>query len=109
MGPRRIVFGFAMLSAAFPEAPQYVISTYAGGAPLAAPAADWDVSLTADAAGNQYIAGQNTVFKRDLNEVITRIAGNSQPGYSGDGGPAVDAQLNPPWGVAVDATGSVFI
>ena len=37
------------------------------------------------------------------------MAGNTTTGYSGDGGPAVDAQLNLPQCVAVDAAGNVYI
>ena len=40
---------------------------------------------------------------------ITTIAGNGTPGYSGDGGPATAAVLNSPEGVAVDASGDLFI
>lgn len=105
----RIVFTLALLSAVFLQAQPYSISTYAGGSPLAAPAANWDVSLTTDGAGNQYFSSYETVFKRDATGNWTRIAGNSRPGYSGDGGPAVDAELFEPWSVAVDRSGNVFI
>jgi hypothetical protein len=42
-------------------------------------------------------------------QIITTIAGNGGFGYSGDGGPATDATLILPQGVAVDASGNVFI
>ena len=41
--------------------------------------------------------------------VITRVAGISAPGYSGDGGPAIDAQLSRPGGLALDGAGNLFI
>jgi sugar lactone lactonase YvrE len=41
--------------------------------------------------------------------VISTVAGNGNPGYSGDGGPAASAMLNYPTGVAVDAAGNLFI
>jgi hypothetical protein len=39
---------------------------------------------------------------------INAFAGNGTIGYSGDNGPAVSAQLNQPWGVAVDAAGNLI-
>jgi hypothetical protein len=41
--------------------------------------------------------------------VITTVAGNGAFGFSGDGVPATSAELNGPWGVAVDASGNLFI
>lgn len=41
--------------------------------------------------------------------IITTIAGNGQAGFSGDGGPALNASLNQPEGIAVDARGNLFI
>ncbi len=40
---------------------------------------------------------------------IETIAGDGTAGYSGDGGPATAAELNGPWGLAVDPSGDVFI
>ena len=39
----------------------------------------------------------------------TVIAGDGPDGYSGDGGPATDAAMSSPFGVAVDARGDLFI
>ena len=41
--------------------------------------------------------------------IITTIAGTGQAGYSGDGGPAVDAQLQAPAGLAFDPSGELVI
>jgi DNA-binding beta-propeller fold protein YncE len=41
--------------------------------------------------------------------IITTIAGNGEPGYSGDGGPAVRASLNEPYGIAIDRAGHIFV
>jgi hypothetical protein len=57
-----------------------------------------------------YIADTgNNRIRRVSNGIITTIAGNGFLGYSGDGGPATSAQLNTPWGVAVDPSGNVYI
>ena len=41
--------------------------------------------------------------------VITRVAGTGTPGNTGDDGPATDAQLHEPVGVAVTADGGFLI
>ena len=80
-------------------AQQYSISTVAGGAPPATPAAAASVSLgqpgrvALDASGNLYFSASNCVFKIDAHGTVTLIAGNSRAGFSGDGGLAVNAQL----------------
>ena len=51
----------------------------------------------------------NCVFRLDRSGVITRVAGISAPGYSGDGGPAIYAQLSRPGGLALDGAGNLFI
>ena len=40
---------------------------------------------------------------------IYTVAGIDTWGYSGDGGLAIDAQINAPWGTAVDAQGNLYI
>ena len=40
---------------------------------------------------------------------ISTIAGNGVTGYSGDGGSAIDAELNDPNGVALDSAGNLYI
>ncbi len=40
---------------------------------------------------------------------VTTIAGNGQPGYTGDGGQAINAQLNEPTDVHVTSTGVIYI
>ena len=62
-----------------------------------------------DASGNLYFTSQNCVFRLDTSGVLTLVAGNSRPGYSGDGGPATAAQFNQPEGVAVDPSGNVYV
>ncbi len=93
---------------------QYTISTVAGGAPPPTPVPALSTSIgqtrkLAVASGGIYFSGGNSVFRVDGSGTLTLIAGNSRAGFSGDGGPAVNAQLNSPQGVAVDSAGNVYI
>jgi YD repeat-containing protein len=67
--------------------------------------------VAVDAAGNIFIAdyGNNRIRKVDASGIITTVAGTGTSGYSGDGGPATEARLNYPDGIAVDAAGNIFI
>lgn len=69
------------------------------------------VAVAVDAAGNLYIADMlnHRVRRVGPNGIITTVAGNGRPGFSGDGGPAASGQLNFPSGLAVDAAGNLFI
>jgi len=42
-------------------------------------------------------------------QIISTVGGTGEPGYGGDGGPAIHAQFNDPRHVAVDAAGNVFV
>jgi hypothetical protein len=67
--------------------------------------------IAVDSLGNIYLADHDNsvVRKVDTFGIITTIAGNLTYGYSGDGGPAVNAQLNQPNSVAVNSLGELFI
>jgi hypothetical protein len=100
---------------------QCVISTIAGGAPPPTPTAGTSASIggpahvTTDASGNIYFTSLNCIFKLDQNGMLTRIAGTSRAAYSGDGGPAINAQLDffsnqyASAGLAVDGAGNLYI
>jgi sugar lactone lactonase YvrE len=67
-------------------------------------------NVTVDAAGNFYIVDQkHHVIRKVANGVITTVAGNGTPGYSGDNGLAVNAQLFAPTAAAFDSSGSLYI
>ncbi len=68
-------------------------------------------SVAFDAIGNLYIADRsnNRIRKVDTNGIVTTVAGKSGSGYSGDGGAATNASLYFPSGVALDASGNLYI
>ncbi len=52
----------------------------------------------------------HSVWRMDLDtKMLEHIAGTGEKGYSGDGGPAVDATMNGPKGIAVAADGSIYV
>ena len=67
--------------------------------------------VTVDAAGNMFIADlhNNKIRKVAADGIITTVAGNFFPGFSGDGGAATSASLNSPACVTLDAAGNLFI
>src|SRR5262245_328532 len=64
-----------------------------------------------DASGNLYFADHDNhmVMRLSPDGILTVVAGNGRPGFSGDGGPATSASLNEPAGVALDAAGNLYI
>jgi uncharacterized protein (TIGR03437 family) len=60
--------------------------------------------------GSLYIAdSSNNRIRKVSGGVITTVAGTGTPGFSGDNGPAISAQLTDPEGVAVDSAGNLYI
>src|SRR5208282_5812032 len=68
--------------------------------------------VAVDAVGDLFFAddGNNRVREvvKATGDIIT-VAGNGTTGYSGDNGPATDAELDGPFRVAVDSAGDVFV
>lgn len=106
--------------------PDGVITTFAGGgsalgdggpAALARLAHPADVAVGPD--GSVYIADAGMPDRSDPaahrirrvlpDGTIVTVAGTGEAGYSGDGGPATEARLNSPMGIAVGADGSLYI
>jgi uncharacterized protein (TIGR03437 family) len=95
----------------------YHIETVAGsgrtgdGGPATAAQLSTIQGVAADHLGNLYISDTNNQRIRKISStgVITTLAGNGTPGYSGDGGPATAAQLNHPYGIAADLAGNVYV
>jgi hypothetical protein len=69
------------------------------------------VGITTDASGNVYFTEQGNFIVRKINAsgIISTIAGNHTHGYSGDGGPALLAQLHQPMGLSRDCSGRIYI
>lgn len=74
--------------------------------PLVLPSA-----IVFDAQGNFYFAetGSQVVRKYSTAGVLTTAVGNGVQGFSGDGGPALAAELDSPMGAALDAAGDLYI
>jgi trimeric autotransporter adhesin len=67
--------------------------------------------IVADAAGNIYIADQQScrIRKVDTKGIISTYAGIAYGGYSGDGGQATAAEMHFPYGLAMDGSGNLYI
>ena len=97
-----------------------MISTVAGdgtrgyggdGGPAVAAQLNQPADVAPDGAGNLYIADylNDRIRKVDAAGVITTVAGDGRRGPLGGGGPAVEASLYFPRGVAVDGAGNLYI
>jgi hypothetical protein len=54
-------------------------------------------------------SNNNVIRKIDTTGIITTYVGTGAEGYTGDGGPAVQATIAHPWGIAVDSMGNLYI
>jgi trimeric autotransporter adhesin len=97
--------------------PVYQLTTVAGsdqvgdGGQAVAAQVEQPEGIVVDPVGNLYIAdaANNRVRKVTPAGVISTVAGNGHQGFSGDNGPATAAQLNQPYGLALDAAGNLYI
>jgi uncharacterized protein (TIGR03437 family) len=73
---------------------------------------DYPTGVAVDSVGNIYVVDSHNfrvrVIEADNGKIYT-IAGNGTPGLSGDGGAAVNAQLNFPFSLALGAKGVIYI
>ena len=81
------------------------------GGPAISALMDYPTGVAVDAAGNLYIGDTYNARVRQVSAagIITTVAGNGTYGFSGDGGAASAAQVSYPYGVAVDASGNLYI
>jgi sugar lactone lactonase YvrE len=72
---------------------------------------DNPTGVAVDASGNVYIADSGNFMVRQINTagMINVVAGDGNPGFSGDLGPATSAELENPASVQVDAGGNIYI
>jgi hypothetical protein len=93
--------------------PYYGRTPYGGdGGPATSAEMTNPYGIATDAAANVYFSDNTQVVRRiSPNGIINMVAGSIAlgEGYSGDNGPATLAQLKEPLGLAVDASGNLFI
>jgi len=93
----------------------YLIKTVAGGISPVSPQIALaalvvrPTGVTTDGSGNVYFTANQCVFRLDSKGGLTRVAGTSLAGYSGDGGQATNAKLSSPAGLALDAAGNLYV
>ena len=100
--------------------PAGVLTTIAGtgvqgfagdNGPATAAQLDSPAGLALDAAGNLYLADTHNHRIRRIavaTGLISTIAGTGAPGFSGDGSPAISAQLDLPTALALDAAANLY-
>jgi len=81
------------------------------GGPATEALLNFPEEITVAPDGSLYIAdaSNNRIRRVSPTKIIDTVAGDGFFGFGGDGGPAVDASLNVPRGVAVAADGSLYI
>ena len=105
----------AVSAATFSSAQTLIIDTVAGGGRPGLSATSYSAAgasaVALDASGNMYVAVSklNQIWVVSPSGAVTEVIGNGSPSYSGDGGAAISAGLNNPEGVALDASGNLYI
>jgi len=98
--------------------PAGTISTFAGGgfggdgSAATSASLNFPSGLAFDGSGNLYFADTTGHRIRKITAAdgkISTVAGTGTAGYSGDGAAAASAQLNSPYGIALDGAGNVYV
>jgi hypothetical protein len=114
-----VLFGLGTVGSAAGPAPG-TINVFAGTSTAGAtgdggPAVSAEIQnpedFVTDASGNAYIGDDGNCEVRKVSPagIITRFAGTGTCGFTGNGGPAINAEISDADGVAVDAAGNVYI
>jgi len=116
-----IACGLLIASGSLFAQQQYTISTFAGTAQGPGWSGDQGPALSAqfntpirvlvDSAGDIYLTdlGNSSIRIVYANGTVSSITGNGSPGYSGDGGTAIGAQLASPHDIALDSSNNLYI
>lgn len=86
--------------------------TFSGdGGPATEAGLHWPTALAFDPGGNLYIADtfNHAIRRLAPDGTISTVVGDGVEGDRGDGGPASQARLDEPFGVAVDDDGTLYI
>ena len=101
---------FGMGAVSVLAGPVFPYKTIGDGGPATSAVLTLVDGVASDPEGNIYIShrSQNRIRKVSPDGIITTIAGNGVAGYGGDGGPALEASLNFPAGLAFH-NGSLYV
>lgn len=69
------------------------------------------VAVAVDASGSVFVAdsANHRIRRIDVDGSVSTVAGNGSTVFNGDGDDALAASLDSPWGLAIDASGSLFV
>ncbi|HEY8430811.1 MAG TPA: hypothetical protein VIL20_20670 [Sandaracinaceae bacterium] len=81
------------------------------GGPATEASLNWPTALELEADGSLLVADTlNHVIRRITHDgIITTVAGDGTAGFAGDGGPATEARLSQPNGLAVAPDGTIYV
>ena len=109
---RACVLGALTLVASLAVSAQAVITTVAGGKAsdpgVRSLNACFPIQVAAPHGSDVYVVSCDRIYKVS-GGVWTAVAGTGEVGFSGDGGPALNAMLGQPHGMSVDGSGNIFI